>query len=37
MKEKDVFNYNILKINLNKLLSINKKKLNAIIKILQDN
>ncbi len=32
-----MFNYNILKINKNKLLSINKYKLNVILQILKDN
>ncbi len=32
-----MFNYNILKINKNKLLSTNKYKLNTILQILQDN
>jgi len=32
-----LFNYNILKINKNKLLSINKYKLNVILQILKDN
>jgi len=32
-----LFNYNILKINKNKLLSTNKYKLNTILQILQDN
>ncbi len=34
---KKLFNYNILKINKNKLLLINKYKLNAILRILKDN
>jgi hypothetical protein len=32
-----LFNYNILKINKNKLLLTNKYKLNAILQILRDN
>ena len=32
-----MFNYNILKINKNKLLLVNKYKLNAILQILRDN
>jgi len=36
-KNKKSFNYNILKINKNKLLLINKYKLNAILQILRDN
>jgi len=32
-----VFNYNILKINKNKLLLVNKYKLNTILQILKDN
>jgi len=32
-----LFNYNILKINKNKLLSANKYKLNTILQILRDN
>lgn len=34
MRDKDVFNYNILKIHKDELPLINRKKLNAIIRIL---
>ena len=34
MKNKNIFEHNILKINKDKLLSINKKELNATLKIL---
>jgi len=36
MKTKRSFNYNILRINKNELLLINKHKLNAILRILKD-
>ncbi len=37
METKKLFNYNILKINKNKLLLINKYKLNISLQILKDN
>jgi len=37
IKTKKLFNYNILKINKNKLLLINKYKLNIILQIFKDN
>ncbi len=37
IKTKKSFNYNILKINKNKLLLTNKYELNAILRILRDN
>ena len=37
IKTKNLFNYNILKINKNKLLLVNKYKLNIILQILKDN
>ncbi len=37
IETKKLFNYNILKINKNKLLLVNKYKLNTILQILRDN
>ena len=37
IETKKLFNYNILKINKNKLLLVNKYKLNTILQILKDN
>ncbi len=37
IKTKKLFNYNIFKINKNKLLLVNKYKLNVILQILRDN
>jgi len=37
IETKKLFNYNILKVNKNKLLLVNKHKLNAILQILRNN